>query len=266
MADSDEINSHPLENHDDNDRVNITKGELRSLINTAVSKAVEEQLKEYSETHSRASSVPRSKSVPKTHSEPHNKPPSKNEGPKKDDDRHSSNEHSVPSKKPVFDNEPHAVRLRSLKKSEESKRKREDDNSRGSEKKRKGNTDSKKFGSGRNSQQTEEKPKCMNCQRRHFGKCRLESNSNSGAPACGICKSKEHKSVECKKIKDTTCYNCNEKGHIKTNCPKYAKKPEEVKKTNARVFRLDAKEAILDDTVITATFFQAVSALELALF
>ncbi|XP_022042030.1 protein mushroom body miniature-like [Helianthus annuus] len=214
MADSDEINSHPLENHDDNDRVNITKGELRSLINTAISKAVEEQLKEYSETHSRASSVPRSKSAPKTNSEPHNKPPSKNEGPKKDDDRHSSNEHSVPSRKPVFDNEPHAVRLRSLKKSEESKRKREDEYSRGSEKKRKGNTDSKKFGSGRNSQQTEEKPKCTNWQRRHFGKCRLESNSNSGAPACGICKSKEHKSIECKKLKDATCYNCNEKGYF----------------------------------------------------
>ena len=41
MARSEEVNSHPLENHDD-DRVNITRGELRTLIDIAVSKAVEE--------------------------------------------------------------------------------------------------------------------------------------------------------------------------------------------------------------------------------
>ena len=104
MAKSKEENSHPLENRDD-ERINITRGELRTLIDSAVSKAVEERFREYSETNSKASSIPHSKSVPKTHSEPHNEPPSKNEGPKKDDDRHSSNEHSVPSKKQVFDNE-----------------------------------------------------------------------------------------------------------------------------------------------------------------
>ena len=105
MARSEEVNSHSLEN-DDNDRVNITKGELRTLIDTAVSKAVKEQFKEVSETYSRTSSVPHSKSVPKTHSEAHSKPPSKKDGPKKEDVEHSSNQHSVPSKRIVFDDEP----------------------------------------------------------------------------------------------------------------------------------------------------------------
>ncbi|XP_022019161.1 caldesmon-like [Helianthus annuus] len=57
--------------------------------------------------------------------------------------------------------------------------------------------------------------------------------------------------LDCKKIKDAACYNCNEKGHIKSNCPKFAKKPEETKKTNARVFRMVAREAVRDDNVTT---------------
>ncbi|KAJ0808416.1 putative nucleotidyltransferase, Ribonuclease H [Helianthus annuus] len=102
MARSEEVNSHPLENHDD-DRINITRGELRTLIDTTVSKAVEEQLKGFSGTHSRTSSVPHSKSVPKTHSEAHSKPTSKKDEPKKENVEHSSNQHSVPSKRIVFD-------------------------------------------------------------------------------------------------------------------------------------------------------------------
>ncbi|XP_035838070.1 uncharacterized protein LOC110896038 [Helianthus annuus] len=96
-----------------------------------------------------------------------------------------------------------AVRQRSLKSSDEGKRKREDENSRRSDKKHKGNSDHKK-GSG----------------------FETKSQSQSQPRACGIYESKEHKTLDCKKMKDTTCYNCNEKGHIKTNCPKYAKKPE----------------------------------------
>ena len=99
-----------------------------------------------------------------------------------------------------------------------------------------------------------EKPKCKVCRRHHFGRCRQESKSQSFEKRCGICKSTDHKAVDCKKMKDATCFGCNEKGHIKSNCPKYAKKPEEAKKTNARVFRMEAKEAVLDDNVITGTF------------
>ncbi|KAJ0565465.1 putative nucleotidyltransferase, Ribonuclease H [Helianthus annuus] len=150
-----------------------------------------------------------------------------------------------------------AVRQRSLRNKEAEKRKREDDTSRRSSKKHRGNGDNKKGSeSRRDGQQSGEKPKCKICKKQHFGKCRLESNSQTQLKsfACGICKSKDHKTLDCKKLKDATCYSCNEKGHIKTNCPKYAKKPEEARKTNARVFRMDAKEAVLDDNVITGNF------------
>ncbi|KAJ0928425.1 putative transcription factor interactor and regulator CCHC(Zn) family [Helianthus annuus] len=150
-----------------------------------------------------------------------------------------------------------AVRQRSLRNKEAEKRKREDETSRRSSKKHRGNGDNKRGSESRkDGQQSGEKPKCKTCKRHHFGKCRLESNSQtqSKSYACGLCKSKDHKTVDCKKIKDATCYNCNEKGHIKSICPKYAKKPEEAKKNNARVFRMEAKEAVLDDNVITGTF------------
>ncbi|XP_022014395.1 uncharacterized protein LOC110913885 [Helianthus annuus] len=150
-----------------------------------------------------------------------------------------------------------AVRNRSAKASDEGKRKREDANSHRSDKKRKGNSEHKK-GSGfkKDNQQSGEKPKCKTCQKHHFGKCRLESQSQSQTKpkVCGICKSKEHRTLDCKKLKDATCYVCNEKGHIRTNCPKNPKKPEEAKKTNARVFHMNAHEAVQNDNVITGTF------------
>ncbi|XP_035841502.1 uncharacterized protein LOC110919833 [Helianthus annuus] len=147
-----------------------------------------------------------------------------------------------------------AVWQRSLKNSNEGKRKREEENSRRSDKKHKGNSDHKKSsGFKKDSQQTGEKPNSKTCQKHHFGKCRLESKSLSQTKTfgCGICKSKEHKTLDCKKLKDATCYGCNEKGYIKSNCPKYAKKPEEGKKTNAQVFQMNAQEAVQNDNVIT---------------
>ncbi|MFS7976835.1 putative nucleotidyltransferase, Ribonuclease H [Helianthus anomalus] len=150
-----------------------------------------------------------------------------------------------------------AVRLRMLRNKEVEKRKREDDTSRRSSKKHRGNGDGKRgTETKKDGQQTGEKPKCKNCQKHHFGKCRLGSNpqSQSKPYSCGLCKSKDHKTVDCKKIKDTTCYNCSEKGHIKSNCPKYAKKTEETKKNNATVFKMDVKEALQNDNVVTGTF------------
>ncbi|XP_021971238.1 uncharacterized protein LOC110866396 [Helianthus annuus] len=130
-----------------------------------------------------------------------------------------------------------AIRNKSAKASEEGKRKQEDESSHRSDKKRKGNSDHRK-GSGfkKDNQQSGEKPKCKTCQKHHFGKCRFESKSQSQSKpiGCGICKSKDHKTLDYKKLKDATCYGCNEKGHIKTNYPKNPKKPEEAKKTNAR--------------------------------
>ncbi|XP_021995494.1 uncharacterized protein LOC110892650 [Helianthus annuus] len=132
------------------------------------------------------------------------------------------------------------VRSRAKKTTDEGKRKREEEQSHQSNKKNKGNSGSKKGQSG-------EKPRCKTCNKRHFGKC----NKDPQAKPCGICKKKRHKSVECRNIKDATCYGCNEKGHIKTNCPKNAKRPEEAKKTNARVFQMNAREAVNDGNIIT---------------
>ncbi|KAJ0867862.1 putative nucleotidyltransferase, Ribonuclease H [Helianthus annuus] len=149
-----------------------------------------------------------------------------------------------------------AVRLRTLRSKEAEKRKREDDTSRRSGKKHRGNGDGKRGAETKKDGQAGERPNCKICKKPHSGKCRFASNSQSQpkTSSCGLCKSKDHKTVDCKKIKDATCYGCNEKGHIKSNCPKNARKAEETKKTNARVFRMDAKEAVQNDNVLTGTF------------
>ncbi|XP_035835696.1 uncharacterized protein LOC118483976 [Helianthus annuus] len=145
-----------------------------------------------------------------------------------------------------------AVRQRSLRNADAEKRKREDDGSWRSEKKRKGNNDHKKgSGSKKGDQQTGDKPRCKVCKKHHFGRCRYKSRSQSQPKVCGICKSPDHKALYCKKLKDATCFNCNEKGHLRPNCPKLAKKAEEGKKTNARIFQVNAQEAIQNDNVIT---------------
>ncbi|KAJ0876256.1 putative nucleotidyltransferase, Ribonuclease H [Helianthus annuus] len=146
-----------------------------------------------------------------------------------------------------------AARQRALRNIESDKRKREDDNSRRSSKKHRGNHDGKKGSKARrNEHRSGDKPKCKTCQKHHFGRCRFEQKSQS--KMCGICKSSEHRTLECKKLKDATCFSCNEKGHIKTNSPKNAKKTEDGKKTNARVFQMNVQEAIENDNVITGTF------------
>ncbi|XP_022004608.1 uncharacterized protein LOC110902204 [Helianthus annuus] len=256
MADSNEINSHPVEQNE-NGQITLTGAELKAIIDGAVTQALERQYEEYSGTRSRTHSAPHLK--PKTHSEAHSKPPPKKNEPKKDgDDRQSTNHQSVPSQQLVLHQEPRnkgcTYKQRSLRNKEAEKRKREDDGSRKSNKKHRGSGDSKKGSKSRkDGHNSGEKPKCKICKKQHYGRCRLESNSQTQSKpfACGICKSTDHKTLDCKKIKDATCYRCNEKGHIKTNCPKYNKKPEEAKKTNARVFRMDAKEAVQDDNVIT---------------
>ncbi|XP_022025074.1 uncharacterized protein LOC110925424 [Helianthus annuus] len=91
-------------------------------------------------------------------------------------------------------------------------RKREKDNSHTSKKK-------SKLELKKNKQKSERKPVCKTCKKRHYGKCRFKSQPLP----CGICKSSEHKTLDCKDIKDAVCYGCNEKGHIMTTCPKYAK-------------------------------------------
>ncbi|XP_021980219.1 uncharacterized protein LOC110876356 [Helianthus annuus] len=78
------------------------------------------------------------------------------------------------------------VRSKSKKTTEEGKRKREDDQSHRSNKKKKGNSGFKKG-------QSDDKPRCKTCNKRHFGKC----NQDPQTTPCGICKKKGHKTVEC---------------------------------------------------------------------
>ncbi|XP_022019081.1 uncharacterized protein LOC110919112 [Helianthus annuus] len=102
------------------------------------------------------------------------------------------------------------IRARAIKAEEDHKRKRDDTPSK----------DFKKGKTGSNYNQSkpnEAKPKCKTCGKQHFGKCSREQNKG-----CGICKEMDHKSHECKNLKDATCYGCGEKGHIKTRCPKRA--------------------------------------------
>ncbi|XP_022031413.1 uncharacterized protein LOC110932381 [Helianthus annuus] len=76
------------------------------------------------------------------------------------------------------------VRSRAKKVTDEGKRKREEDKSPQSNKKGKGNSGYKKG-------QSNDRPRCKICHKRHFGKC----NQDPQAKPCGICKKKGHKSV-----------------------------------------------------------------------
>ncbi|XP_021979918.1 uncharacterized protein LOC110876043 [Helianthus annuus] len=83
-------------------------------------------------------------------------------------------------------------------------------------------------------------------------------NQHEQPKGCGICKQMDHKSHECKDLKNATYYGCSEKGHIKSHCPKWAtdrkNKATEAKKGNARAFQLTARQAFKDANVISGTF------------
>ncbi|XP_021991820.1 uncharacterized protein LOC110888607 [Helianthus annuus] len=123
-----------------------------------------------------------------------------------------------------------AIRNKSVKASGKGKREREEENSHRSDKKKKGSFKREKDSEFRkNLSQSNNRPKCSNCRKQHSRKCTIDPR----AKLCGICKTKGHKTLDCKELKNTTCYNCNEERHIKTNCPKLIKKPGEARKTNA---------------------------------
>ncbi|XP_035835789.1 uncharacterized protein LOC118484019 [Helianthus annuus] len=99
------------------------------------------------------------------------------------------------------------VRNKAAKASDDGKRKKEDENSYHSNKKKKGNSDHQKSsGSKKGNQQSGEKT-------------RFEPKSQSQPRACGIYKSREHKTLDCKDMANAVCFGCGEKGHIKTTCP-----------------------------------------------
>ncbi|KAD5802861.1 hypothetical protein E3N88_14221 [Mikania micrantha] len=59
-------------------------------------------------------------------------------------------------------------------------------------------------------------PRCKMCGKNHLGKCLRPK-------ICSHCKLTGHTVDECRKKKMVTCFNCNEQGHYRTECPKLIK-------------------------------------------
>ncbi|GJR67995.1 putative reverse transcriptase domain-containing protein [Tanacetum coccineum] len=86
-------------------------------------------------------------------------------------------------------------------------------------------------------------PKCKN--KKHAGDCWK----------CGKCGKLGHKTAACWSLdrKDVTCFNCNEKGHRKRDCPKLKKNGQGGNNRGA-VYKLGAVDAQQDPKVVTGTF------------
>nr|GEU93926.1 hypothetical protein [Tanacetum cinerariifolium] len=72
---------------------------------------------------------------------------------------------------------------------------------------------------------------------------------------CGKCGKLAHKTAACRCLdrKDVTCFNCNEKGHLKRDCPKL-KKNGQCGNNRGAVYKLGAMDAQQDLKVVTSTF------------
>ncbi|GKE50349.1 putative reverse transcriptase domain-containing protein [Tanacetum coccineum] len=86
-------------------------------------------------------------------------------------------------------------------------------------------------------------PKCKN--KKHSGDCWK----------CGKCGKLGHKTAACRCLdrKDMTCFNCNEKGHLKRDCPKL-KKNGQGGNNHGAAYKLGAVDAQKDPKVVTSTF------------
>ncbi|GJW26990.1 putative reverse transcriptase domain-containing protein [Tanacetum coccineum] len=86
-------------------------------------------------------------------------------------------------------------------------------------------------------------PRCKN--KKHAGDCWK----------CGKCGKLGHKTAACWSLdrKDVTCFNCNEKGHRKRDCPKLKKNGQGGNNRGA-VYKLGAVDAQQDPKVVTGTF------------
>ncbi|GJY77708.1 putative reverse transcriptase domain-containing protein [Tanacetum coccineum] len=86
-------------------------------------------------------------------------------------------------------------------------------------------------------------PMCKN--KKHVGDCWK----------CGKCGKLGHKTATCWSLdrKDMTCFNCNEKGHQKRDCPKL-KKNRQGGNNRGAVYKLGAVDAQQDPKFVTGTF------------
>ncbi|GJZ07329.1 putative reverse transcriptase domain-containing protein [Tanacetum coccineum] len=86
-------------------------------------------------------------------------------------------------------------------------------------------------------------PKCKN--KKHAGDCWK----------CGKCGKLGHKTAACWSLdrKDVTCFNCNEKGHRKRDCPKLKKNGQGGNNRGA-VYKLGAMDAQQDPKIVTGIF------------
>ncbi|KAI3764654.1 hypothetical protein L2E82_14665 [Cichorium intybus] len=107
------------------------------------------------------------------------------------------------------------------------------------------------------SKQSEVK-ECKKCGKRHSGECK---KGTSGCYKCGLL-GYQAKDCKVKDISEVECYNCHEKGHYSTNCPKKknetlvstaSNKKTEPAKTKGRAFQMTLEEAKEDQDVVVGT-------------
>nr|GEZ56714.1 hypothetical protein [Tanacetum cinerariifolium] len=89
---------------------------------------------------------------------------------------------------------------------------------------------------------------------RHDYNCRQnQRRANDGAMTNVALNDNETVACRCLDRKDVTCFNCNEKGHLKRDCPKL-KKNGQGENNHGVVYKLGAVDAQQDPKVVTGSF------------
>nr|GEW61820.1 hypothetical protein [Tanacetum cinerariifolium] len=89
--------------------------------------------------------------------------------------------------------------------------------------------------------------------RRDYNRRQNKRRANAGAMTNVALNDNETAACRCLDKKDVTCFNCNEKGHLKRDCPKLKKNRQGGNNCRA-VYKLGAMDAQQDPKVVTGTF------------